>query len=421
MDEPEFEVLVGIDWAMDANQVCAMSPLGHRLGERSFNHSGSGLCGLVEWLRSLATDLSRVAIGIEVPHGPVVDALLEARCQVFSISPRQSDRFRDRYHMSGAKDDRRDAYVLADSLRTDRHCFRELRVEDPIVIQLRESAQIHRDLTAEHVRLVNRIREQLWRYYPQMLEISKALDEAWFFELWRLAPDSASGHALHKGRVAKLLRSHHVRRIDAQQVVDILRRPALHAAAGVAEAAMTHIGLAIPRLELVSNQLRECDRRLDELTRQFRHADEADSEGQSCGQRDVEILRSMPGIGRIVIAALLARAATPIRERNYQKLRTLSGVAPVTIQSGKKKGRRSRHVEMRRSCDQLLRDAMFHWAGGAMKIDPWSRQAYAALRAKGHGHARALRGLADRLLKTACSMLRHGSAYDATRRMAKVA
>jgi transposase len=421
MNEPEFELLVGIDWARDTNQVCAIGPSGNRVGERSFDHSGSGLCELVDWLRSLASDLARVAIGIEVPHGPVVDTLLEARCHVYSVSPKQSDRFRDRFHMSGAKDDRRDAYVLADSLRTDRQCFRALRVEDPIVIQLRESGQIHRDLTAEHVRLVNRIREQLWRYYPQMLEISKTLDEAWFFKLWRLAPDPASGHALFKGRVAKLLRSYHVRRIDAQQVVDLLRKPALHVALGVAEAAMAHIRLAIERLELVINQLRECDRKLDELTRQFRGADESNREGQSSGQRDIEILLSMPGIGRIVLAALLARAATPIRERDYQKLRALSGVAPVTIKSGKAQSRRTWRVQMRRACDHVLRDAMFYWAREAIRSDPWSRAAYAALRARGHAHPRALRGIADRLLKTVCSMLRDGSTYDSSRRTVKVA
>jgi transposase len=422
MDERDLQLFVGVDWAKDANQVCALGASGNRIGERSFDHSGNGLSELVDWLRHLAIDLTRVGVGIEVPHGPVVDALLEQGCHVFSLSPKQSDRFRDRFTMSGAKDDRRDAYVLADSLRTDRQCFRELRVEDPIVIQLRESAKIHRDLTAEHVRLVNRIREQLWRYYPQMLEISKTVDEAWFFKLWHLAPDPASGRLLHKGRVGKLLRSHHVSRIDAERIVEILRKPALHVAAGVVEASVTHIRLAIERHELVSKQLRECDRTLEELPRQFRGAGESDTTpGQNCGQRDVEILLSMPGIGRIVLAALLARAATPIRERDYQKLRSLSGVAPVTIQSGKVRTRRNRRVQMRRACDTLLRDAMFHWAGEATRRDPWSRAMYAALRARGHSHGRALRGIADRLLKTACSMLHHRCRYDSARRSVKVA
>ena len=43
-----------------------------------------------------------------------------------AINPKQMDRFRDRFTASGAKDDRRDARVLADSLRTDRRSFRQL-------------------------------------------------------------------------------------------------------------------------------------------------------------------------------------------------------------------------------------------------------------------------------------------------------
>src|SRR5208337_1423070 len=75
----------------------------------------------------------------------------------------------------GAKDDRRDAYVLADALRTDRHCFRRLGVEDPVVIELREWSRMAEDLQQERNRLANRVREQLWRHYPQALELGTAL------------------------------------------------------------------------------------------------------------------------------------------------------------------------------------------------------------------------------------------------------
>lgn len=39
-------------------------------------------------------------------------------------------------------------------------------------------------------------------------------------------------------------------------------------------------------------------------------------------------------------------------------------------------------------------------------IDAVSKAKYAALRGRGHGHARALRSAADRLLAVACTMLR---------------
>ncbi len=49
------------------------------------------------------------------------------------------------------------------------------------------------------------------------------------------------------------------------------------------------------------------------------------------------------------------------------------------------------------------------WVG---RRDPLSAAKYAALRARGHGHARALRSVADRLLAVACAMLRNQTLYD---------
>ena len=59
-------------------------------------------------------------VAIERPDGPVVEALLEAELPVFVVAPSQIKNLRSRYGSAGNKDDRFDAYVLADMLRTDR-------------------------------------------------------------------------------------------------------------------------------------------------------------------------------------------------------------------------------------------------------------------------------------------------------------
>ena len=103
-------------------------------------------------------------------RGPVVESLMERGFAVHSINPKQLDRFRDRFSPAGAKDDRRDARVLASALRTDPHCLRRLEPTDPAIIELREWSRLDEDLTRERVRLANRMRQQLWRYYPQFLD-----------------------------------------------------------------------------------------------------------------------------------------------------------------------------------------------------------------------------------------------------------
>src|SRR5207237_10421818 len=118
--------------------------------------------------------------------------------------------------------------------------------------------------------------------------------------------------------------------------------------------------------------------------------------GQQCGQPDVVILRSMPGLGRIILAVLLAEVWQPLRRRDYHALRSLSGVAPVTRRSGK-----TCVVVRRYACNKRLANALYHWARLATQHDELSRRRYAALRRRGHSHRRALRTVAAPLLSVA--------------------
>ena len=74
---------------------------------------------------------------------------------VHSINPKQLDRLRDRFSVAGAKDDRRDGYVLADGVRTDRRLFRRLHVADPRLVELRAWSRLAEELREERVRLNN--------------------------------------------------------------------------------------------------------------------------------------------------------------------------------------------------------------------------------------------------------------------------
>jgi hypothetical protein len=91
-----------------------------------------------------------------------------------------------------AKDDRRDAFVLADSLRTDIHCFHVVRQDDPVVIRLRDFSRLDDDISDEQNRVNNQFREQLFRFFPQLLKLSPSADEPWLWELFQMAPATGS-------------------------------------------------------------------------------------------------------------------------------------------------------------------------------------------------------------------------------------
>jgi transposase len=155
----------------------------------------------------------------------------------------------------------------------------------------------------------------------------------------------------------------------------------------------------------VNRQIKQAQQRLDLLTSRLMPAEDA-APGQNT-QRDVEILASLPGVGRIILATLLAQASDALQRRDYAALRSLTGVAPVTKRSGK-----SCIVVRRHACHHRLANALYHWARVAVQHDPRSRAKYPALRSRGHSHGRALRSLADRLLNVACAMLKTGTTFN---------
>jgi hypothetical protein len=144
-----------VDWGSEQHQACILDAAGKIIGERAFPHGGPGLAALCDWLALVAGNPDVLAVAIEVPHGPVVDALLDRGFAVHAINPKQLDRLRDRVSVAGAKDDRRDARVAAAGLRTDPHLFRPAQAGDPAIIELREWSRLAEELQQERVRLGN--------------------------------------------------------------------------------------------------------------------------------------------------------------------------------------------------------------------------------------------------------------------------
>ena len=77
MTEESFTWFAGVDWGSEKHHACIIDTRGTVVGERQFPHSGVGLAELGDWLLSIAGTTATVAVAIEVPHGPVVDSLID--------------------------------------------------------------------------------------------------------------------------------------------------------------------------------------------------------------------------------------------------------------------------------------------------------------------------------------------------------
>lgn len=407
MENESYSVTAGIDCGQAEHHVCVLDRERRLIAERRFPHSGQGLMDLSAWLLTHGEgEPARVHAAIEVPRGSVVETLIERGFPVWALNPRQLDRFRERYTAAGAKDDRRDAWVLGSALQTDRSAFRALRVDDPAVIELRELSRLDSELGEELTRVSNRLRDQLHRFFPQMLQLCPAANEPWLWQLLALVPTPVRAVRVRPSAVQRVLTHGRIRKVTAAEVVETLRAPALRVAPGTVEAASQRVAILLPQLTLLHEQRRDVGKRLAQRLEAL-----TQTSGQEREHHDVTILRSWPGIGVRIAATMLAEAHDALRRRDYHALRSLGGLAPVTVASGK-----YRLVKMRYACNARLRTALYHWARTAMQTDAYARAHYTQLRGRGHTHARALRGVADRQLAVLMAMLNAGTLYDAAQR-----
>ena len=421
----EFLWYTGIDTGGATHHLCVQDAQGVVLGRRAVDHSGAGLAAMITWLQAVAgPSLARMAVGLETPHGGVVAACLAHGAAVFAINPKQLERFRERGSAAGAKDDARDAFVAASALRTDRSAFHRVALEDARLVALRELSRLSAELRGDEGRLSNRLRAQLERYFPRLLTLVPGADEPWLWALLAEAPTPAAAARLTERRLTRLLRDYRIRRLTGAEVQAVLRAPALPVVPGMLEAVSAHVAVLLPQLALVHRQVRACATQLAAALDALAAAGDETQDpagpgasGPNAGGRGpapvgrvVQMLRSLPGVGTGVAGVVLAEAAPAVLVGDYHALRTHGGTAPVTKQSGKQ-----RFVVMRRACNPRLRAALFHWARVSIQHDPATHTYYAALRARGHSHARTLRSVADRWLRILSAMVTSGTTYDAAR------
>ena len=386
-------LLVGVDCGSKAHAICVLDSNGKQKQKFEIEHSVEGFAHLVSELLKDGRDPGTIAVAIEDPHHAVVEWLLERRLRVFGLNPKQLDRFRDRHSVAGAKDDSRDAYVLADSLRTDRHLFTALEAPTAAQRAMREASRRYDTLQRDFNRQTNRLYALLLRSAPNLLALCPAADEAFFFALLKLAPTQDLAKKVRLAQVQRVLTMNSKRKFTADHVLTVLRAPRLTLAPGgqeaIAKNLLSELRLLVPsHAEMV--EMRNC---LRELCR--------------TAGRDAEILDSFPGAGEMVTAAFIGEAGQAIAARNLAQLRGLTGVAPVTRRSGK-----SHSVSMRRACNRRLRDASFYWARTAIVRDPVAKAQYQALRERGHTFARSLRSVADRLLSRLIGALKANTLYQ---------
>src|SRR5437773_2290241 len=192
-------VYIGIDWSQTKHDVCILNEAGTPLARLVVAHSPEGFQKLDAQRQLLGLAANECLVGIETAHSLLIDFLWgHGYHQVFVIPPNVVNSTRGRYRQSGARTDQSDAFVLADTLRTDRARLQLWKPDHVLTRQLRSRVSLLGHLTGNIVRLSNRLRSVLWRYYPAALNVFSALDTQIALEFVRLysTPQDAAALSL---------------------------------------------------------------------------------------------------------------------------------------------------------------------------------------------------------------------------------
>lgn len=388
-------VFVGVDWAEAHHDVCVIDEAGSVLGKQRVVDGPEGIRHIHEMVAAHIERAEEVVVGIETDHGLLVRALLVAGYEVYAINPLSVSRYRERHVTSRAKSDPGDAKVLADLVRTDRHNHRPVARDSELSEALKVLARAHQDLVWSRQRFVNRLRNTLREFYPAALEAFKELSSADALAVLELAPTPWQGRQLSKAKILSALRrAGRERNLEAMaaQIQSSLRSEQMQAAAPVGEAYGLVVRSTAGVLKRMNQELAGLEA---ELAQSFK------------GHPDAEIYRSLPGLGVVLSARVLAEFGDdPNRYVHPKSRKAYAGTAPITKASGTRQVVLARVARNRR-----LADACYLWAFCSLLRSAGARRYYKAVRDRGRTHHQAVRALANRWVGILHGCLRHRTLY----------
>lgn len=382
-------IYVGIDWGRTTHHVSVLDGAGQQLHRQAVNHNAEALAALARTLAGFEPDPAQVCVGIEQHDGALLHWLLAQGYALYPLNPKSAERARDRYRPAGGKDDRRDAFMLADTVRTDGGALRRLEPPDErgeeLLSWLHERDRLVRTKTAQ----MQRLRALLDEWCPELSALCRDPHCQWQRRLLAAFPlqqdlleadleaiRAACGRKLHPSSQARL---------EALRAAPCLPMPPARRAA-----------LAWQVRHLVA----EIGRLLDAIA-----AIETELRRLSDDHPQAELAASLAVQGVVSCATLLAVMS---RGLPWRAAAAAWGVAPITKQSGKQC-----QVRRRRGCDHFVGQVLIQFAFNSVQREgSWAAEMYRAKRDAGCDHYTALRAIARIWVKICSAMWRDHTLYD---------
>jgi transposase len=323
------DIFIGIDLATKQHQVVILDSQGRRLTSFKVSHTREGLGELVQRCTSplLLPGRGRAVIAFEAT-GHVWEAvaafLEEQHLEYQIVNPLATFRTREARQMSRDKRDLTDAEQIAHLLRTG--IVTQCQLLPDNYMQLRRAWGEYHRIRKERARLQTLLTHQLYGAFPEIVGEWKTVSAPGCLAVLRTALTPRQIAKLTKPAFIRLVHQHRrgrrMWRFKIEQVWEKACRTV--AAPHGQEAAMREVARLVERIDFVGDQLDQVATELHVLLDKFEEA---------------KYLATLPGIGWVTVAALIAEIGPFDRYRHGRQLVKLAGLQPSRRESGQVAGR----------------------------------------------------------------------------------
>ena len=380
MDSNELVGLVGFDWADEKHVVCIHDGSSYQRDEVA--HSPEAVLAWVLELRKQFPS-GRIGVAIDQSKGAVVNILARFDFLVlYFINPKSIARAREVFRGSGAKDDPDDAWLLMELIRVHREKFRAYEPDSEPMRKLSALVETRRKLVDQRKRLINQIQSTLKVFFPQALELAGKVGSTLFNAFLLKWPTLKTLQRAKAETVRRFYRSHAVRKSELieKRVSMIPSMVSLTDDEIVLIPSTLLVKTFVQQIEILSESITQLDRQIAVL---FESLD------------DFRLFNSFPGAGS-ALAPRLAAAMGSRRDRyqSAKQIQEFSGIAPVTVSSGK-----SRFVHRRYACPKFMLQTFHEFAWQSTFQCSWAKSVYTTMRARGIRHHAAIRALSFKWIR----------------------
>jgi len=389
------QVYIGIDWSESKHDIVIMNEAGAAIARQTIPHSPEGFLKLEAMCQDLEVAPADYLFGLETAHNLVIDFLWSRNyTNVYVIPPSVVKSTRGRYGQSRARTDQSDAFLLADLLRTDRLRLQPWHPDSLLTRQMRAKVSLINHLTRSIVRLSNRLRAVLLRYYPSALHVFSSLQTQIALRFICAFPIPEAADALSFAEFEAFARQN--RYPQPKKLSKCFARLQHPYPKATSETVLVYRDEAAQLATLLLRNIRAKNSALRELTVLFEQ------------HPDHDIFASLPGAGKFLAPALLVKFGDD-RQRflSPASVQALAGTCPVTDSSGKR-----RVVKFRHACDREFRDIAQKWAITSKPESLWATLYWEQARPHCNSKSHAYRCLANRWLAIAWKLWQTGEEYD---------